>query len=238
MRTASAPLYIVISISYTERMRQKTDRARGYVNSWMVAAVGGLVLFLIAGGLAIWAYMAYAQEKTAIDSRIDAAKAQAREEQSRVDREKFNEEAKNPRVEFVGPQEYGRVSFMYPKTWSVYIDRDGSDRGDYKAYLQPKSVPPVSRDTSRFALRLEILNQDFDKVLTQYSSALKKGELTSSSVEFNGNSATRIDGTFSKDLRGSVVLMKVRDKTIRFSTDADTFKPDFKAILDTVSFVQ
>lgn len=41
-------------------------------------------------------------------------------------------------------------------------------------------------------------------------------------------------GTFEKELRGSVVLMKVRDKTIRFSTDADTFKPDFQTILGTV----
>lgn len=31
-----------------------------------------------------------------------------------------------------------------------------------------------------------------------------------------------------------MVLMKVRDKTIRFSTDADTFKPDFQTILSTV----
>ena len=70
------------------------------------------------------------------------------------------------------------------------------------------------------------------------ASLLKKGDLTSSSVEYNGNTATRIDGAFSKDLRGSVVLMKVRDKTLRFSTDADTFKPDFEAILKTVKFVQ
>ena len=32
--------------------------------------------------------------------------------------------------------------------------------------------------------------------------------------------------------------MRVRDKTIRFSTDADVFKPDFQAVLDTVKFVQ
>ena len=87
-------------------------------------------------------------------------------------------------------------------------------------------------------MNLVELNSDFDKVLSQYANQLKKGELTSSSVEFNGNAATRLDGAFSKELRGSVVLMRVRDKTIRFSTDADVFKPDFQAILDTVKFVQ
>ena len=96
----------------------------------------------------------------------------------------------------------------------------------------------MSNKESRFALRIEVLNSDYDKVLGQYASLLKKGDLVSSSVEYNGNSATRLDGAFSKELRGSVVLMKVRDKTIRFSTDADTFKPDFQAVLETVKYVE
>jgi hypothetical protein len=82
------------------------------------------------------------------------------------------------------------------------------------------------------------LDTNFDKVLGQYSGQLKKGELVSSSVEYNGNSSTRLDGAFSKDLRGAVVLFKVRDKTVRFSTDADTFKPDFDAVLNTVKMIQ
>ena len=64
------------------------------------------------------------------------------------------------------------------------------------------------------------------------------GDIVRSHKEFNGITATRIDGLFEKDLRGSVVLMKVRDKTVRFSTDADTFKPDFQAILDTVKITE
>ena len=107
-------------------MSSVRDTEHGYVNGWMVGAIGALVLFVVTGGLAIWAYMAYSQEKTAVDSRISVAEAKAREEQAAADREKFNEEAKNPRIQFVGPNEYGRVSFLYPKTWSVYVDRDGS----------------------------------------------------------------------------------------------------------------
>ena len=160
--------------------------------------------------------------------------AEGRRKQAEYDQGQCLEQAKSQRIEFVGPTEYGRVSFLYPKIWSVYIANDGSDRGDYKAYLHPVSVPSTTNKSSRFALRLEIINKNMDTVLNDYQSRLKKGELTSSSTEFNGISATRIDGTFEKELRGSVVLMKVRDKTIRFSTDADTFKPDFQTILSTV----
>lgn len=197
-------------------------------------AIGAFVLFLIAGGFAIWSFMEYSQTKNGVDARVQVETAKAKAEQAEIDQKKFSEDAKNPRIEFVGPSEYGRVSFMYPKTWSVYIDRDGSDRGDYVAYLHPKEVPSIHNKDSRFAMRLEIVNKDFNTVLKNYEQKVKKGELSSSSVEFNGIAATRIDGAFSKELRGTVVLMKVNDKTIRFSTDADTFKPDFEAVLRTL----
>lgn len=219
-------------------MSRRNSYEQGSVDGWMIGTIGCLVLFLIAGALAIWVYMMYVQEKSDIDGQIQLAETKARSDQSEIERKNFAEEAKNPRIEFVGPSEYGRVSFMYPKTWSVYIDKDGSDRGDYKAYLHPQIVPPLGGSDSRYALRVEILNSDFDKVLAQYASVLKKGDVVSSSIEYNGNSATRLDGAFSKDFRGSVVLMKVRDKTIRFSTDSDTFKPDFQAVLDTVKYVE
>lgn len=219
-------------------MMKRDKKERGSVNGWMVGTIGCLILFLIAGSLAIWAYMQYSHEKSNVDSKVAIEVAKGKSEQAESDQKKFSEEAKNPRIEFVGPSEYGRVSFMYPRTWNVYIENDGSNRGDYKAYLNPVAVPSASNKASRFALRLEIINKNLDTVLNDYQSRLKKGELTSSSTEFNGISATRIDGTFEKELRGSVVLMKVRDKTIRFSTDADTFKPDFQTILGTVKIAE
>ena len=219
-------------------MMKRDKKERGSVNGWMVGTIGCLILFLIAGSLAIWAYMQYSHEKSNVDSRVAIEVAKAKSEQAESDQKQFLERAKDPRIEFVGPSEYGRVSFMYPRTWSVYIENDGSNRGDYKAYLNPVAVPSASNKASRFALRLEIINKNLDTVLNDYQSRLKKGELTSSSTEFNGISATRIDGTFEKELRGSVVLMKVRDKTIRFSTDADTFKPDFQTILGTVKIAE
>lgn len=219
-------------------MKQSYSFKPGAVNGWMITALVGIVLFLLASVAAVWLFLAYNEQKTDVDGKMKVAVAEAKKEQASEDRKQYLEESKNPRLEFVGPADYGRVSFMYPRNWSVYVDKDGVDRGDYKAYLHPAVVPPASSKDSRFALRVEILNQDFDAVLRQYESLLKKGDLTSSTPEFNGNASTRIDGAFSKELRGSVVLMKVRDKTIRFSTDADSFKPDFQSILDTVKFVE
>lgn len=230
-------LYIKSTDGYNKSMKHKRLIESGAVNGWMISAIGGLILFLIAGSLAIWAYMAYSELSTNVDNKVGVAVAEAKREQAEVDQAKFLEEANNLRLEFVGPEEYGRVAFMYPKTWSVYVSKDGSDRRNFEAYLHPVQVPPTANQDSRYAMRLEILDIGFDKVLDQYSGQLKKGELVSSSVEYNGNTGTRLDGAFTKDLRGAVVLFKVRDKTVRFSTDADTFKPNFKAVLDTVTMI-
>jgi len=219
-------------------MKKITKYQSGVANSWMIIAIVAIVVFLIAGSLAIYAFVLYNEQKTDVDGKIRIAEAEAMKRQSAEDEKKFQESYKNPRIEFVGPSEYGRVSFMYPKTWSVYVEDNGTDRRGYKAYLHPISVPPVKDKDSRFAMRLEILNEDYDNVLKKYKDLLKKGDLTSSTPEFNGNASTRLDGAFTKDIRGSVVLMRVRDKTIRFSTDADTFKPDFQTILNTVKFIQ
>lgn len=201
-------------------------------------AICGITLFLVASALGVWALLAYTEQKADVDGKISLAVAAGVKKQAEEDEAKFQESYKNPHIEFVGPSEYGRLSFMYPKTWSVYVEKDGTDRGDYKAYLHPVSVPSISGKDSRYALRVEILNKNFDDTLKQYESQLKKGELKSSNVEYNGNAATRLDGAFSKELRGAVVLMKVRDKTIRLSTDADSFKPDFDTLLGTVKFVE
>lgn len=120
----------------------------------------------------------------------------------------------------------------------MYIENDGSNRRDYSAYLHREIVPSTSDKASRYMLRVEIINRNFDTVLREYESKISKGELKSSAVEYNGILSTRIDGAFDKELHGSVVLMRVRDKTIRLSTDAESFRPDFNTILSTVKFVE
>lgn len=230
-------LYSFSKHKYNDDMMKKRTLP-GAANGWMIIAISVGALFFVASAFAVWSYISFIDTRSDVEGKIKVAEAEARNQQAELDRKNYLEESKNPRLEFVSPSEYGRVSFMYPRNWSVYIHNDGSDRRDYVAYLHPVTVPSVISRDSRFALKLEIINKDFDVVMKQYESLLKKGDLTSGTPEFNGNASTRIDGAFAKDLRGSVVLMRVRDKTIRFSTQADTFKPDFKTILDTVKFVE
>ena len=204
----------------------------------MIASISLIVLFIAAGSFAIWSFVNYSDQKNNVDTKVSLAVAEARKIQSETDEAKFAEREKEPRREFVGPSEYGRLTFDYPKTWSVYVENDGSDRSAYKAYLHPVTVPPLGNGNTRIAMRVTIENQDYDQVLSNYSYAVQEGNLRTSNVEVNGNNGVRLDGAFSENIRGSLVLLRVRDKTVSLRTDADTFKPDFDKILKTVNLAQ
>ncbi|PIZ61195.1 hypothetical protein COY18_00235 [Candidatus Saccharibacteria bacterium CG_4_10_14_0_2_um_filter_41_11] len=218
-------------------MYLNSKRESGFMNGWMITTIGLIIVIAIVAGLAVWSYINYNDQKTNVDTKIDAAVATAKKEQADSDETKFMQREKEPKRLFVGPEDYGRVSFNYPKTWSVFVNKDASSGGTYEAYLNPVTVPPIST-TQQFALRLTIEQKDYDKVITGYDPLVKKGDLKSSSITVGGVSGTRIDGDFSKDIRGSAVVFKIRDKTLTLRTDANTFKADFDALIKTIKFVK
>lgn len=208
----------------------------GGISGSLIAIIGLVILVLAAGSAAIWGYLNYTEQKTNVDGKINLAVAVAKKAQSDADETKFAEREKEPNRAFVGPDDYGRVTFMYPKTWSVYVAKDVNiNSGDYEAYLNPVTVPPVST-IQQFSLRVTIQTKDYDQVLQTYQPLVKKGDLRSSATSANGNNGTRLDGNFTKDIRGAAVIYKIRDKTLTVQTDADTFLPDFEAIIKTINF--
>lgn len=216
-------------------MKRINTYDRGEIDGWMITAIGFIVLTIGAGALAVWGLLNYQEQKTNVDGKVDAAVSDARRDQSAIEWEKYAEEEKNPRREFVGPDDYGRLTFTYPKTWSVYVGRDISAGGDYLAYLNPQTVPPVN-DKQQFALRVSILDKNYNTVVSGYDRLIKEGKLRSSTVTVNGENGVRIDGQFTDAIRGSAVIFKIRDKTAVIRTDADTFKPDFDTLITTIGF--
>lgn len=204
---------------------------------WMILTIITGVLLLAALGAFVWAMLQYYDQRDNVDSRVTVAVAEAVKKQSEKDAADFQEKEKQPNRLFVAPDDYGRLSFNYPKTWSAYVDKDAQKGGSYAAYLNPVSVPPVGSATpQQYSLRVLIEEKDYDKVLDTYKERVKKGELKSSAVKADGQNGTRLDGQFTKDLRGSAVIFKIRDKTVTVQTDADTFRADFDALIQTITF--
>lgn len=215
-------------------MSQRTNQAGG-VSGSLIAIIALIIMVLAAGSTAIWAYMSYREAQSDLDAKIALAVAEGKKEQSDADEAKFAEREKEPNRQFVGPDDFGRLTFSYSKTWSVFVDKDGSDSSKYEAYLNPIVVPPISAD-QQFALRVTIEQKDYDQVVKSYEGKVKKGDLRTSATSANGHNGTRFDGNFSEDIRGSAVLYRIRDKTLTLRTDADTFKPDFEKLIKTIDF--
>jgi hypothetical protein len=203
--------------------------------TWVIIGVVGIITTLIAAGFLVWALINYFDQKNNVDTKIATAVAEARKDQADQDEAKFLEREKDPNRQFVGPEDYGRLQFDYPKTWSLYVEKDATSGSTYEAYLNPVAVPSVSNST-QFALRVLIESKDYDQVINSYQTAVRRGDLTSSTVKADEQSGTRLDGKFSNDIRGSAVIFKIRDKTVTLRTDAETFRPDFNALIGTITF--
>ena len=204
----------------------------------LIVAVIILALFAIGfGAVAIWAYMNYLDQKSDVDARIEQATARAVKDQKEKDAIDKNNALKAPLKKFNGPADYGGLSFLYPKTWSAHVAKDASDGNNYEAYLNKDVVPPVSVK-QQFALRVIISNIDYDRVVKTYDARIKKGDLKSTPIKVNEQNGLRFDGMFTKDLQGSAVVYKIRDKTLTMQTDINTgeVKDDFEALIKTIMF--
>lgn len=212
-------------------------RDSGLVSGWFISTIGLIFVSLILASLSVWMTINYLDQKEKVDTKAKTDTAAAVKIQADSDEAKFLVREKLPNKTFYGPDDYGRVSFQYPKTWSAYVDKDATTGGNFEAYLNPVSVPPVSSD-QLFALRVTISEMDYDKTLSGFESIIKKGDLKSSSITANGVNGTKLVGSFSKNLRGAAVYFKIRDKTLIIQTDANTFIGDFDAIVQTIKFNQ
>lgn len=220
-------------------MTVNRNHEEGAINASIFAIIALVVLVLVFGSFSIWAYINYTDQKQNVDSKVSEAAAKAILDQSTKDETAFAAREKEPMRQFVGPSDYGRLTFDYPKTWSAYQASDVSKGGGvtYQAYLNPVLVPPVS-DSTKFAVRITIEQKTYDQTLATYQKLITSGDLKSSVYSEGDLTGTKLVGNFNADIYGTAVLMKMRDRTLTMRTDGDVFNSDFFALLKTVKFNQ
>lgn len=225
----SIELYKLPLIYYHEHNMKKFENSQaGIMNPLLIPTIVLGVLVLGFGSFAIWSFVNYSDQKNNVDQKITAAVATAKTQQTGVDQKNFLEREKEPYRQFIGPDDLGRVTFNYPKTWSVYVDK--SSDSQYEAYLQPGVVPPTTSQIP-YATRVTVATKSYESTLQLYQDLVKKGDLKSSPIAISGLNGTRLDGNFSKTVQGSMVVFKIRDKSLSVYTESDTFKPDFDGII-------
>lgn len=211
-------------------MRKQKFLQQGAVSGTLITSIVLGVLVVILGSVAIWATVNYNDWRNNVQGRIDVAVAEGRQQQAEEDEARFAEREKEPYDRFIGPDELGRVEFNYPKTWSVHVARSGGNQ-PYEAFLQPGVVPPINKNQTQYALRVEILNRSYEDVVRSYENRVERGDLRTATVSASGFNGTRYDGNITSNIEGSMVIFQVRDKTLVVRTDAPVYRPDFDNIV-------
>jgi len=216
------------------------SKVKSHDNSSLIKTVVIILLSLLLFGALLLAYYFNNEYKIAsadVESQIATAVVTREKEITDKLEADFAEREKLEYRDLSGPEDYGSLSFKYPKTWSVYVKQDASKGGEYEAYLHPRIVPPLSNETV-IALRVNIKSEDFESINERYKSRLDDREhiLESSVITINGQNATRYDGALPSGLEGSLVIFKIRDKTVIMQTDATIYREDFNKILETITF--
>jgi len=159
---------------------------------------------------------------------------------------KYDELNKTTAKTYKGSPTYGSLTFNYPRSWSVY---DGANSGEpLNLYFYPDVVPATDSNANYF-LRVELLSSDYAQVLSQFSSSITDGSIKASAYlppkmksVANVQAGTKLDGDLSRgdgnNQPGSMVIMKLRDKTLQISTLSPDGIKDFNSlVLDSLTFV-
>ena len=213
------------------------DNKMDLIKTIALVALG--VIALVLGILFAMKLKDYNELSSDIEGKIELATAEALDENTAKLEKEFAEREKSPNRSFTGPEDYGSLSFDYPKTWGIYVSSDAAKGGDYVAYFNPVQIDPLSDKSSVYALRLTITNTSFEKMVAKYQSHLsaKNSNLTMNAVTINGTVANRYTGTIpGTSFNGYIVIIKIRDKSAILQTDSYLFEADYNKLLETIQF--
>lgn len=216
-----------------------SNNQRGEINTLLIPLVLITLLLLAVGGFAGWSFTSRQQYKDHTDSIVATQVEIAKKETATAKDNEFTEKEKQPFKNYQASSSLGSLLIKYPKTWSAYIEESGSGGTSLDGYFHPVSVPGTRSGTA-YALRVQVVDKSFSDEVRTYESQIKSGKAKASSYN-NKNIAgvvgMRIDGEIKNKQQGIIVLMPLRDKTIKLSTESDQFYNDFNNnILPNFSF--
>jgi hypothetical protein len=218
------------------RVRNQT----GAINILLIPVVLLSLFFIGAVSFGIWAYQSRQDYKTNTDQKVDAAVVVAKQQESTVKDKEFAEKEKSPLKGYTGPSAYGSVSIQYPKTWSAYVSDDTNSDPYVNGYFSPGVVPNVTNEKAVFALRVQVVQQSYSDVLTEFQSTVDEGKATVSPYKLPKVPSvvgSRVEGQVEENKTGSMILLPMRDKTLKIWTNASQFRGDLDTyILPNITF--
>ena len=206
----------------------------------IIALVLFVLLFLGAAGFGFWAFNGRQQYKNESDKITAKAVAVAKQEEATKKDNEFTEKEKYPLKTYEGPDTYGGLDIVYPKTWSAYVVQADRTATPVDGYFHPGHVPGIQSGTA-FALRVQVTSQSYEQEMRQFEGKVKGGKVkvtAYSPKNVGGVAGSRVEGEINNGQKNTMVLLPLRDKTIKISTESPQFLGDFeKIILENLKFI-
>lgn len=201
-----------------------------------------IIIFVLAvatavfAGLFVWKFLDWSSVNSTIDYKVEQRIADREREIGDKIEAEWTAKMNSDTEKFGGPNVYGSLAFKYPKTWSVYIEKDdSSSNGVFSAYINPSSVGPIASD-SVLALRIKIENADQKNIAAPFDNEVAAGTMSSSAVLVNNSTTTA--SIYSKlDNSAKIAIFKIpnRNQVVTIQTDsAKNFGKEFQKVLDTI----
>lgn len=218
-----------------------TFNQREAINVLLIPLILVTVFFMAAAGFGVWAFTSRTTYKEDSDKLSAAAAAEAREEQETADAAKFEEAAKKPYDSYIGPAAFGNITVNYPKTWSAYVVENERGSAPVSGYFQPKTVPSVTDPDYNFALRVELVGTAYQTALDQFKSQIEAGKASIQPFtlpKVPSVVGSRIEGQITNRKQGTMIVMPLRNMTLKVWTESNDFKGDLDThVLPNLTFV-
>lgn len=218
-------------ISNGMKIRNKQE---GAINFLLVSLIFTIVVLLSVAGFAVWAFTSRQDYKNNSDQKAAAAAEVAKKNAEAAKDNEYLEKEKYPLKSFTAPDNIGKISIEYPKTWSGYISTQ-----DNNFFVFDTDV--VNANTNALhALRISVEDTEYNSVINQYESQVAQGALSAKAYSLPQVPTVvgvKLDGEVQTGQQGSLVILPLRDKTIKIECQIPDRLKDFnKIILPSVSF--
>ena len=189
------------------------------------------VLLATSATFGIWAYTSRQDYKDNTDQKVTVAVEQAQKQTAEAKDLEFIDKEKLPLTHYNGPAAYGSIDVSYPKTWSAYVDESGqSGSAAVSGFFAPKVVPTITNQKNIFALRLEVVSSSYSDVLKQFESQIQANKVKVAAYalpKVPSVSGSRVNGEIITGKQGSMIILPLRDKTLKIWTESPEFSNDF-----------
>lgn len=206
----------------------------GGISALATPLILSVLLLIGAAVFGGWAYSKMLDYKNNTDAKIATAVQLAKQQEDTVKDAAFAQAEKSPLKTYAGPATYGSVAVTYPKTWSAYVADDTNSSPYVDGYFSPGVVPDTHGQNSSFALRVQVVQQSYNNTLASFMGFVQSGTAKVAPYHMPKVPSVigaRVDGKLDNAKSGSMVILPLRNMTLKVWTETPTAQSDFNNII-------